>query len=198
MNFVLGKYLGALILALLIGLGGMLGALIGTFMPWLDQARIEPFSLLPWTYIFFVVILPNTLVLCALFFSVAALTRSFALTYGAAMIFFVADLLLNGYARLEAGSWAALADPVARLTEAPLDSWFGVAVFSRTGESLEGVAPLYIEEHRLHSGKHVLTVRTSTRPGMVARDPFHKRIDRNEGNNNLLIPAPLPKSTPVP
>src|SRR5262245_33246059 len=66
-NFVLGKFLGALNLALLISLAGLLGAMIGTFMPWLDQARIAPFSLLPWAYVFFIVILPSTTVLCAIF-----------------------------------------------------------------------------------------------------------------------------------
>jgi ABC-type Na+ efflux pump permease subunit len=92
--FVLGRFLGALIPALLIGLAGLLGALIGTFMPWLDQARIAPFSLLPWAYVFFVVILPGTVVLCAVFFSVATLTRSFALTFAAAGLS-RADVLLN-------------------------------------------------------------------------------------------------------
>ncbi len=117
-NFVLGRFLGALIPALLIGLAGLLGALIGTFMPWLDQTRIAAFSLLPWAYVFLVVILPSTLVLCAIFFSVAALTRSFALTFAAAMAFFVAAVFLNLYAKFENGTWAALADPVARLTVA--------------------------------------------------------------------------------
>ena len=126
-TFVLGRFLGALSLALLIGLAGLLGALIGTFMPWLDQARIAPFSLLPWAYIFLVVILPSTLVLCAIFFSVAALTRSFALTFAAAMAFFVADALLNLYAKLENGTWAALADPSARLTVAAETRYWTVA-----------------------------------------------------------------------
>ncbi len=88
--------------------------MIGTFMPWLDQARIAPFSLLPWAYIFFVVILPSTLVLCAIFFSVAALTRSFALTYAAAMAFFVAEVLLNLYAKLEIGRAPGLPWPIRR------------------------------------------------------------------------------------
>jgi ABC-2 type transport system permease protein len=116
--FALGRFLGALSLTLLIGLAGLLGAMIGTFMPWLDRARIAPFTLLPWAYIFFVVILPGTLVLCAIFFSVAALTRSFALTFAAAMAFFVAEVFLNLYAKLETGAWAALADPSARLAVA--------------------------------------------------------------------------------
>jgi ABC-2 type transport system permease protein len=87
-------------------------------MPWLDQERIAPFSLLPWAYIFFVIILPGTLVLCAIFFSVAALTRSFAMTFASAMAFFVGEALLNLYAKPENGAWGALADPSARLTVA--------------------------------------------------------------------------------
>jgi len=117
-TFVLGRFLGALCFASLIGLAGLLGAMIGTFMPWLDQARIAPFSLLPYAYIFFVIILPGTLVMCAIFFSVAALTRSFALTFAAAIAFFIGEVLLNLYAKLGNGAWAALADPSARLTVA--------------------------------------------------------------------------------
>jgi hypothetical protein len=86
-----------------------MGAMIGTFMPWQDQAHSVAFSLMPWTYVFFVVILPDTFVPCAIFFSVAALTRSFALTCGAAMGFCVADLFLNVYAMIEPGTWASRA-----------------------------------------------------------------------------------------
>src|SRR5262245_13994213 len=109
--FALGRFFGALSCALLIGLAGLLGAMIGAFMPWLDQARVAPFTLLPWAYVFFVVILPSTVVLCAIFFSVAAGARSFALTFAAAMAFFVAEVFLNLYANFENGAWAALADP---------------------------------------------------------------------------------------
>lgn len=114
-RFALGRYIGALTLSLLIALAGLLGAMVGTFMPWLDQARIASFSLLPWTYIFFVVLLPGTIILCSIFFSIAALTRSFAMTFAAAMVFFTADLFLNIYAMVKPGTWSALADPVARL-----------------------------------------------------------------------------------
>jgi ABC-type transport system involved in multi-copper enzyme maturation permease subunit len=126
-HFVLGRFLGALSLALLIGLAGLLGAMIGTFMPWLDQSRITAFSLRPWAYIFLVVILPGTFVICAIFFSVAALTRSIALTSAAAMAFFVANVLLNLYAKLENGAWAALADPSGRLTVAVETRYWTVA-----------------------------------------------------------------------
>src|SRR6185503_4556601 len=73
------------------------------------------------------VILPGTTVLCAIFFSVAALTRSFALTFAAAMAFFVAEVLLNLYANLENSTWSALADPSARLTVAAETRYWTVA-----------------------------------------------------------------------
>jgi ABC-2 type transport system permease protein len=125
--FVLGRFLGALSLALLIGLAGLLGAMIGAFMPWLDPARVAPFTLLPWAYVFFVVILPSTFVLCAVFFSVAALTRSLAMTFAAAMAFFVAEAFLNIYAKPENGAWVALADPSATLTVAAETRYWTVA-----------------------------------------------------------------------
>jgi ABC-2 type transport system permease protein len=127
MTFALGRFLGALSLALLIGLAGLLGEMIGAFMPWLDQERIAPFSMLPWAYVFFVVILPSTLALCAIFFSVAALTRSFAMTFASAMAFFVGEVLLNLYAKPENGAWGALADPSARLTVAVETGYWTVA-----------------------------------------------------------------------
>ncbi len=62
-----------------------------------------------------------------------------------------------------------------------------MAVFTETDKPLEGVTPLYIEKHRLRSGKQVLTVRTKEMPGIAALDPFHKRIERSAGNNQVVI-----------
>jgi aminopeptidase N len=81
------------------------------------------------------------------------------------------------------------ADGRGKENEEPLDTWFDVAVFAETDKPLEGVTPLYIAKHRLRSGKQVLTVRTSERPGIVALDPFHKMIERSAGNNSLKIAA---------
>jgi hypothetical protein len=82
------------------------------------------------------------------------------------------------------------ADGRGKETEEPLDTWFDVAVFAETGKPLEEVTPLYIAKHRLRSGKQVLTIRTSQRPGIAALDPFHKMIERSAGNNSRIIAAP--------
>lgn len=68
------------------------------------------------------------------------------------------------------------ADSRGKETEEPLDTWFDVAVFPQTDKPLEEVTPLYISKHRLRSQKQVFTVRTSEKLGIVALDPFHKRI----------------------
>jgi ABC-2 type transport system permease protein len=86
-------------------------------------------------------------------------------------------------------------DGHAKEADEPLDSWFDVAVFPETDEPLEKVAPLYIEKHRLHSGKQVLTVRTSKRPEIVSLDPFHKRIERCMENSSRRINV-LPVAAP--
>jgi ABC-2 type transport system permease protein len=82
------------------------------------------------------------------------------------------------------------ADGRGKGTEEPLDTWFDVAVFAETKENLDEVTPLYIAKHRLRSGKQVLTVRTSERPGIAALDPFHKRVERSAENNSRRITAP--------
>ena len=82
------------------------------------------------------------------------------------------------------------ADGSGKETEEQLDSWFDVAVFAETDKPLEGVTPLSIKKYRLHSGKQTLTVRTSQRPGTVAFDPFHKRIERGAGNDKAVIAVP--------
>src|SRR5262249_23296094 len=74
------------------------------------------------------------------------------------------------------------ADGRGKETEEPLDTWFDVAVFEETDKPLEDVTPLYIAKHRLRSGKQVLTVRTSERPGIVARGPFPKGVEASPGD----------------
>jgi len=101
-----------------------------------------------------------------------------------------AQEIADGYqVTIEVTAKQVEADGRGKETEEPLDTWFDVAVFPQTGEPLEGAAPLYIKKHRLHTGKQVVTVRTSKRPGIVAVDPFHKRIERNSENNILTIAA---------
>ncbi|QHT66214.1 hypothetical protein GXP67_05800 [Rhodocytophaga rosea] len=92
-----GRFSAAWLLAMLLGLSGLLGSLAGSLMPWLDPDRVAPFSLSPFLFCFIAIVLPNTLILSALFFSIASLTRSLAATIALALVFMTTDLVLANF-----------------------------------------------------------------------------------------------------
>ncbi|MGE0131545.1 MAG: hypothetical protein AB7U82_25980 [Blastocatellales bacterium] len=67
---------------------------------------------------------------------------------------------------------------------------YDLQVDAASGQEIDDGYEATIEataKHQLRSGKQVLTVRTSQKPGIAALAPFHKRIERNAGNNSLKI-----------
>jgi ABC-type transport system involved in multi-copper enzyme maturation permease subunit len=127
-NYVGGRLAAALVLSAVVGLAGMLGTLTGTLMPTLDPERVAPFSLQPFVFVFAAIVLPTLLIQSALFFSVAALTRSLAATVSVALAFLAANITLASYT-LGSGSSASskglvLADHSAMLVvEATTRDW---------------------------------------------------------------------------
>ncbi|HEX2122183.1 MAG TPA: ABC transporter permease, partial [Thermoanaerobaculia bacterium] len=89
-QFLAGRFLGSFAVAVMVYLGVAGAILIGSFMPWLDKERLGPFELWPYVYSLFVMVVPNLLLAGAIFFAVAALTRSLMATYSSVVGFFVA------------------------------------------------------------------------------------------------------------
>jgi ABC-2 type transport system permease protein len=116
--FLLGRFAAATLAALLISLLGIGGALLSSFMPWVAQERLLPFDWMPWLLVSLLLVLPNTLLFCSLFFTVAALTRSAALTFSAALGVLVYGVVLNTMVAgpgVELPDWVLLADPFGAL-----------------------------------------------------------------------------------
>jgi ABC-type transport system involved in multi-copper enzyme maturation permease subunit len=109
--YLLGRFAGGFLFAALIGVAGLLGTLVATFMPWLDPERIGAFTLAPYVYSLAATILPNCFIVCACFFAAAALGRSLTLTYATAMVFLVAWIVFAVFTEPDSLGWAALADP---------------------------------------------------------------------------------------
>jgi ABC-type transport system involved in multi-copper enzyme maturation permease subunit len=65
------------------------GLLLGSFMPWLDPARLGPTPWGAFAYAFAVFVLPNLFFIAALLFALATLTRSMLSTYIGVIAFFV-------------------------------------------------------------------------------------------------------------
>ncbi|MEM9743749.1 MAG: M1 family aminopeptidase [Pseudomonadota bacterium] len=110
-DFALGKFLGGLAAAVAVALLTLLGTLIGSFMPWLDVQRVGAFDLSVYAYTLLVVVLPNTLIVCGLFFSVAALSRSIVWSYVAALALLISWALLTNLAEPETLETLGWLDP---------------------------------------------------------------------------------------
>src|SRR4029078_3941638 len=94
-QFLIGRFAGSFIVSMLVYLGVVAGIMIGSFMPWLEKERIGAFTLTPYLYSLVVLIAPTVLLVSAIFFAIAALTRSTMATYSGAVALFVGYLVAN-------------------------------------------------------------------------------------------------------
>lgn len=123
-----GRFAGGTICALLAGLAGLLGTLTGTFMPWIDPARLAPVDVTPYIVSFAVLVAPNLLVSCAISFAVAAMTRSQAWTFAVALFVVIYEtVVFNLNAQGGMPSWAALLEPMGGLAIANTTQYWTVA-----------------------------------------------------------------------
>jgi ABC-2 type transport system permease protein len=120
-QYLFGRFSAAFIVSSLVYLGVVTAIMIGSFMPWLDKEQLGPFVLKPYAFSFFVLILPNLFLFAAIFFAVAALTRSLMATYTSVAAFYVAYIVSRVSLRdLESEKIGVLLDP------------FGFSPFART------------------------------------------------------------------
>jgi ABC-type transport system involved in multi-copper enzyme maturation permease subunit len=125
-SFLLGRLTAGTLVAVLIALTGMLGALTGTLIVGPD--RLGPFAWRPWVVCFGALVLPNVLVFCVLFFSVGALTRSTAVTFGAALAGLALEVVAAGTAAAApVAPWQVLADPFGGLAITEVSRYWTVA-----------------------------------------------------------------------
>jgi ABC-2 type transport system permease protein len=88
-DYLLGRFLGAMVVALLLISSVPLAIMLGSVMPWLDPDKVGPFVVAHYVYALFVFGLPTLLVMGAGFFALAVATRSLMWTYVGAIAFFV-------------------------------------------------------------------------------------------------------------
>jgi ABC-2 type transport system permease protein len=111
-QYLFGRFTGSFVVASLVYTGVALALMIGSKMPWIDPERLGPFSFAPYLYSLVFLVLPNLLLFGAIFFSVAALTRSLMATYASVVGFFVAFGISGSLlADIENEAVSALLDP---------------------------------------------------------------------------------------
>lgn len=131
-GFLLGRFAAGCLFGTLVGVAAILGTLIATFMPWLDQERLGAFDPSPYLYALFVVTIPNFFFTSALFFTVAALTRSMIAAFAGAVGFFVLNIVVGALADPEQLHVYALIDPFGGTAFAEVSRYW--TVFERNSE----------------------------------------------------------------
>ena len=85
---------------------------------------------------------------------------------------------------LQIAAEKVVADTAGVEIELPMDEWVEIGVF---GRPLEGVAelsaPLYLERHRIRSGRQTITVTVAGEPFLAGIDPHHV-LDWEEGEDD--------------
>ncbi len=123
-----GRFLGVLTVMILVHLAAPLGALLGTLMPWVDQAKLLPFAAAPYVSPFFTLVIPSVLLTTAIFFAVGALSRNLFVIYTQGMALVV---LYNIAGRItgnmENRHIASLLDPFALSSMAEVTRYWTVA-----------------------------------------------------------------------
>jgi ABC-2 type transport system permease protein len=120
LQYLGGRFAGAIAAAVLAFLFIPIGAWLGSIMPWVDAETLGPNRLGFYAYGLLVFAVPNLLVTGAIFFTAATMTRSMMWTYVAVIVFFLAWLILIGIGRSK---------PELRDTMALIEP-FGIGAFS--------------------------------------------------------------------
>lgn len=76
------------------------------------------------------------------------------------------------------------ADSVGLETETPMDDLVEIGLFAADGA--DG-SPLYLQRHRIHSGRQTITITVPRVPARAGIDPYRKLIDRESGNNVVEV-----------
>jgi len=88
-DYLLGRFTGAFLAAALAFATVPLAIFIGSLMPWVDPETLGPNHLSYYASAYFIYALPGMLMVSALFFAVATMTRSMMYTYVGVVVFLV-------------------------------------------------------------------------------------------------------------
>ncbi len=140
-DYLLGRFTGSVFISFLVYLGVVAGIMIGSFMPWLEKERVGAFTLVPYLYSLFVLVLPTVFLVASIFFCVAVLTRSTMATYASAVGFLVSYVVANSFIgnNLEYEKVASLFDPFGLSSFALATRYWTVAERNTKVLPLEGI-----------------------------------------------------------
>lgn len=114
LDYLLGRFLGSLIILIFAFSGSLFGFVLGEFMPWREADKLLPFTF--WNYLqpFLVLVLPNLIFSGIIFFVLGALSRKMVVVYSSWIFLFVFyQVGVSMTSELEDQTLAAIIDPFA-------------------------------------------------------------------------------------
>jgi len=139
-DFLLGRFLGAVVISTIPMLGISLGALLAKVVPWADADRFGPVVGSAHLQGLLVFALPNTLFIAAIMFTVAALTRSTVVSFLGGLCLLVADIIAGVLTdKLENEKLAAIVDPFGNDAFALMTKYWTVADRNANSLGLSGI-----------------------------------------------------------
>jgi ABC-2 type transport system permease protein len=112
-QYLAGRFLGALAIQVLIFSGVGIGAWVATRMPWIDPTRVGPQIIAAYFQPYFTLVLPNLILLTAIFFALAALGKKMLPVYAGSVILLIGYFVANQLStNLTVSVLSALADPL--------------------------------------------------------------------------------------
>ncbi len=140
LGFLGGRFLGAVLIAMIPSLGVFLGVFLGCASPWVDPNDVGPMFNRGYWDAFWVFIVPNTLFIGAFIFAVASLSRSTIMSFMAAIGLLVLYILSNVFVNdIENETFSMLADPFGIGTYSILTKYWTVEDKNTLSHGLTGM-----------------------------------------------------------
>jgi ABC-2 type transport system permease protein len=94
-QFLAGRFLGGLVIAIIGYMAVPLGIALGTAMPWVDPETVGPGGFMTYAWPFLVIAIPNIILSSALLFSLATVTRSMLASYIGVLVLVMGYLVIS-------------------------------------------------------------------------------------------------------
>lgn len=139
-QYLLGRFFGAVIVSVVPLLGVSAGIILGCLMPWVDSEKVGAFFIEAHLAGIFQIAVPNTLFGAAVVFMVASLTRNTIAAFISSLVLMVAMVVAGSFSEdLETEWLAILLDPYGAQTFSILTKYWTVGQKNTITLALEGL-----------------------------------------------------------
>lgn len=193
-DYLLGRYLGSLVVLLFIFSALLWGMMLGEFMPWNDPKEFLPFQFMNYLQPFLWVVVPTLFFGSAVFFATGALTKNLMVVYTQGVVIFVLFMLTKGITN---ENLQAVFDPFSLTTLTKATKGWSVADRNTLFIPVSGIM-LLNKIFWIAVGLSVLAIAyIKFKLVVVNEKAFHKKQQQKVKPLAVAFTKTIPKVTPV-